>query len=281
MLRLFRPALAFRPVHVVQRPLMYRGFSSTRAAGASLFGDVTEKAAPAAVPETTTLSEVTVTPANDTKLQEYYMAEALEQQISPQKYVSEQKRRLFAANVAEHGFFKNNRLVVDRELGKKYFVLLTPEEIDVLEPTLYLQLYRIKSSMKKATLVNRFVRGMDVKTAVNQLHFNPKKMATELEVFLKRGLAQAREAGLDENSLYIQALWTGSDGNWVKRADPKGRGRTGIIEHPYIHLKAILKTGQTRQRLAWEKEQARLQAKPRMFLNNEPLNFSVRGVYRW
>ena len=40
--------------------------------------------------------------------------------------------------------------------------------------------------MKKATIVNRMVRKFNVKLAINQLHFNSKKMATELEKLLKK-----------------------------------------------------------------------------------------------
>ena len=85
----------------------------------------------------------------------------------------------------------NNEIFKDPETGKVYKLALTEEEIDILEPSIYLQSYRIKSSMKKATQVNRFVRGYKVKNAINQLHFNPKKMSTELEKLLKKGLERA------------------------------------------------------------------------------------------
>lgn len=255
--------------------------SSINSASGSLFGEVTEGKDVAAQPAEPVLEAADVTPQNDAKLQEYYAEEGKKNQIVSEKYISPLKKRLFELNVAQHGFFKNNHLVADSESGKNYQVSLTSEEIDMLEPTIYLQSYRIKSSMKKATVVNRFVRGSNVKNAINQLHFNPKKMSTELERLLKRGLEQARELGYNEDELYIQALWTGSDGGWVKRADIKGRGRTGIIEHPYIHLKAILKTDQTKQRLQWEKAQAQAAAKPRLYLNNEPLNFKVQPFYKW
>lgn len=270
----------------VARPLVVpqqytRLFSASSNRSASLFGEVTEGNAPEVESAPVAAAQGEVFPESDTKLQQHYAEEAQKTRDVSEKYVSPLKKRLFELNVAQHGFFKNNHVVVDRDSGKQYKVSLTAEEIDLLEPTIFLQSYRIKSSTKKATLVNRFVRGYSVKNAVNQLHFNPKKMATELEKLLKRGLEQARASGIDEDGLYIQALWTGSDGGYVKRADVKGRGRTGILEHPYIHVKAILKTEQTTARLAWEKEQARQAAKPRLYLNNEPLNFKVRAFYKW
>lgn len=267
-------------VRVLLQTQKFSGSASNFASG-SLFGEVTQGKEVEPQQQQAAVESGDVTPQTDAKLKEYYAEETAKSHVVSEKFVSALKKRLFDANVAQHGFFKNNQIVADAESGKTYKLSLTSDEIDMLEPTIYLQSYRLKSSTKKATLVNRFVRGFNVKNAINQLHFNPKKMATELEKLLKRGLEQARVAGYNEDQLYIQALWTGSDGHWVKRADIKGRGRTGIIEHPYIHLKAILKTDQTRLRLQWEKEQARLQAKPRLYLNNEPLNFKVQPFYKW
>lgn len=253
--------------------------SSKQLAQGSLFGDITKKEQEVPQKKETSPSDGPVAPKDDSKLQEYYLTEAREKQLRSDKFVSPLKRRVFELNVAQNGFFKNDTIVHDGE--KAYKAKLSQEEIDILEPTVYIQSYRIKSSMKKATVVNRFVRGYNVKTAINQLHFNPKKMSTELEKLLKRGLQQAKEQGIEEDEAFIQALWVGSDGDWKKRPDIKGRGRTGIIHHPLVHLKAILKGRQTKQRLAWEKEQKQLAAKPRLLLNNEPLNFKVQSYYRW
>lgn len=261
-----------------------RSFAHHGPARNSWFGDLTKSNAPAPVkPEGTDGSDTAAgpLPKDDTELQEYYMKEARAKQILREKYVSPLKQRLFDANVAANGFFKNNQVVVDPDTKTRYRVSLTEAEIEMLEPSLYIQSARLKLSMKKATVVNRFVRKFTVKHAISQLHFNPKKMATELEKLLKTGLDQARTLGYNEDRLYIHALWTGSDGNWVKRPDIKGRGRTGIITHRYVHLKAVLKTEQTVLRREWERQQRELAAKPRMHLNNEPLNFKVRGHYKW
>lgn len=73
------------------------------------------------------------------------------------------------------------------------------------------------------------VRKFNVKLAINQLHFNHKKISTELEQLLKRGLEQAKQLELNEDELYIDRIWIGSDGKWRKRLDPKGRGRMGSL----------------------------------------------------
>ncbi|KAK6204559.1 ribosomal protein L22/L17 [Scheffersomyces amazonensis] len=216
---------------------------------------------------------------NDEELQKFHQENAEKDQILVEKYVTPLKRALFEQVVKKHGFFKNNEIITNEEDGKTYKINLTPQEIEVLEPSVLVQSYRLKSSLKKATVVNRFVRGMPVKNAINQLHFNPKKMSTEVEKLLKRGLELAKKAGLEEDSLYIDELWVGSDGKWKKRPDWKGRGRVGIIKHPFVHVKAVLKTNQTRLRRQFEKDSK--QTKPRMFLNNEPLNFKVRPFYKW
>ena len=178
-------------------------------------------------------------------------------------------------------FYKNDQVVNDPETNKVYKLSLTKSEIETLEPSIYLQSFRIKSSVKKATVVNRFVRGYNVKTAITQLHFNQKKMATDLEKLLKQGLELARGKGYNEDKLYIQEVWSGSDGDMIKRPDVKGRGRVGVLHHRSIHIKAVLKTEQTLNRLKWEKEQKELNSKPQMILNNEPLNFRVKSFYKW
>lgn len=268
----FRPTVQCRAFHL-----------SAPAANGSIFGDLTKaptkpeaSAATAAEP---LANPKEILPQDDAELQQYHLQEALKEQILSEKYVTPLKRQLFELNVAANGFFKNHQ-IVDNE-GKQYKLSLTEQEIEALEPSLYLQSARIKSSVKKATLVNRFVRGYKVKNAINQLHFNPKKMATELERLLKQGMEHARARGYNEDELYIHAVWAGSDGGTVKRPDIKGRGRMGILHHRHIHVKAVLKTEQTLLRLKWEKEQRELQSKPKMYLNNEPLNFRVRSFYRW
>lgn len=248
----------------------------------SMFGDVTSHK-PTIQSETDQEESagLDLLPSQDKLLQQRYEEQAKRQQETREKYISSEKRRLFDLNVAHNGFYKNNQIVFDQERNKHYKLTLTDAEIEVLEPSVYLKSFRIDSSVKKATLVNRFVRGYYVKNAINQLHFIPKKIALELEKMLKTGLKLGSSQGLDEDQLYIHALWAGSDGNTRKRIEWKGRGRVGLLQGRSVHLKAILKTQQTRDRLAWEKEQKMNKKNPKTGLNNEPLNFKVRGIYKW
>lgn len=266
----------------------YRPLSYTPIVRANVFGQITSAAKTEPTPEPTeefqdeegNVDLSKITKDNDPDLAKFMAERAEAKQIKLADYVHPLKLALFNKVVEQHGFYKDGQ-VVKHDDGKLYKLNLTPKEIEILEPSIYVESYRIKSSMKKATQVNRFVRGYDVKTAINQLHFNPKKMSTELEKLLKRGLEQAREAGLNEDELFIQQLWTGSDGRWKKRFDPKGRGRAGRMSHSYIHVKCILKTNQTKLRWEWEKQQRHLAKKVDTPLNNQPLNFSVRPIYKW
>lgn len=279
-----RPLIRSAHTLKVFNPIPVRFITTTTPKLASLLGDITEnKIEPQSTQAVETTDEETrksqVTPENDQELINFYEKKAEGVQVKVENYIHPLKIALFNKNVEMNGFFKNGQ-VLDHE-GKKYKFTLTKQEIDILEPSIYLQSYRIKSSMKKATIVNRMVRKFNVKLAINQLHFNSKKMATELEKLLKKGLEEAKILNMNENELYIDQLWTGSDGNWRKRIDFKGRGRHGILHHRYVHLKCVLKTQQTLDRLAWEKNQKELHSKPSTPLNNEPLNIKVRGWYKW
>lgn len=272
--------VSIQPTHSLI-PSRYLQVTRKAASAGSIFGDVTSHKPTIQADSDKSLNPIEMHPAEDKLLQERYAGEAAAEQETREKYISAQKRRLFDLNVAKNGFYKNNQIFYDHEKNKHYKLSLTDAEIEVLEPSVYIQSFRIHSSVKKATLVNRFVRGYNVKNAINQLHFIPKKMALELEKLLKTGLKLATAQGLDEDQLYIHALWAGSDGDTQKRIEWKGRGRVGLLQSRNVHLKAIFKTQQTRDRLAWEKEQKLNKKNPKLFLNNEPLNFKVRGIYKW
>ncbi|EGV63741.1 39S ribosomal protein L22, mitochondrial [Yamadazyma tenuis] len=262
-----------------------RSFHNSVICRNSLFGEFTKRTDPVAdfkpkeVTEVDSESDKKVRPKDDQDLQAFYRKEMEQKQISDAKFITPLKRELFQLNVDKNGFFKNHDIVTKD--SKPYKISLTEKEIDILEPTIFLKSLRLKGSMKKATIVNRFVRGLNVKNAINQLHFNPKKMSTELEKLLKQGLEQSRELNMNEDKLYIQSLWVGSDGDWQKRLDPKGRGRMGMIRHRYVHLKCILKGDLTKKRLAYERQLKDSFKKPKMGLNNQPLNFSNVPFYKW
>lgn len=164
------------------------------------------------------------------------------------------KREIYEANCKINGgFYKKDTIVKLPNSSERYKLKLTKREIEVLEPSVYVQSYRIKSSMKKATLLLRLLGGLDVMKAISQCHFSNKKIAREVAELLQKGVKDGQKLGLKPEDLYISQIWTGSDGFWRKRVEFKARTRIGIISHPYIHVRCILRTKSvTKRRLAYE-----------------------------
>lgn len=197
-----------------------------------------------------------------------------------EKYLSPLKQQIYNANVAKNGFFKNGE-IVQLPNGEKYKLELTKRVIEALEPSIYLKSYRIKSSLKKVTVVTKLLNRLNVKKAITQGHFTSKKPAKEIANLLQKGLKQASQLNLNPDELFIDQLWVGKDGNFQKRIDIKARGKLGIIEHPYVHIKAVLKTQQTKNRLAYEKQQKALKRKPTLQLPSESIRWRPEGFYKW
>jgi ribosomal protein L22 len=171
---------------------------------------------------------------------------AIEQLLSPLK------RKLYEKVVKEHGKYVDNQVV--KLDGKTYTLQLSKEEQQVLEPSLYLKSYRIKYSPKKAMLFTRMLRGMYLKEAITQCHFSPKKVSRDVGEMLTNGIKSAGGLGLKVDDLKIYQIWVGKDGHFMKRPDFKGRGKTGIITHKYIHVRAILKPSIYRERITEQRK---------------------------
>lgn len=215
--------------------------------------------------------------ANDTQLKKYIEEKDPVVKSLPEYLLSGAKREFYEAQVKKNGGF------YDLSVRPKNPALrITREEVEVLEPSVYVKSYRIKSSMKKATQVLRLLNGLDVKKALNQCHFLDKKISRDVAELLERGIKNGETLGLKSDDLYISQIWTGSDGQWQKRVEWKGRGRRGIIEHPYVHIRCILKTKSvTKRRLEYEAKLKQAKRKPWVQLEDEPIRGSVGGVYKW
>ncbi|ODQ66104.1 ribosomal protein L22 [Nadsonia fulvescens var. elongata DSM 6958] len=196
-----------------------------------------------------------------------------------QLYLSPLKRELYKKAIQTGGYDQNKVITLDD--GRKFKLKLSKRELEFLEPSLYVQSYRIKSSIKKAVLVLRMLRGMNVSDAVTQCHFNRKNVSRDIGTMLQRGLDDAKAMGMDIKGLYIDQLWVGSDGEWQKQLDPKARGRVGIIEHPYVHVKAILKTKETKTRIAQEKIKKLESTKPKVPLPSKKISQFSGPFYKW
>lgn len=249
----------------------------------SLFGEVTEKDETVKTDlektlegsqEITGVDPETVTWENDTKLLEYLDRKpklAVDQLLTPLQ------KRLYLLNVKKNGFFKNNEVIVLD--GVKYKFKLPLHDIEYLEPSVYCQSYRLKGSVKKAQIILNFIKGKPVTEAITQLHFNTKHLSKEIAKVLEQGLEDAKALGMKTNDLFIQSIWTASDGSIQKRVDIKARGRMGVIKHRYINVKCVLKNSQFKKRIAYNKAVKEEKRKPKDTL--KPLSFRAEHFYRW
>lgn len=220
---------------------------------------------------------------NDLMLQKYIQKIQQAEKPATELFLTPLKRKLYEANCKMNGgFFKKNQIVILPSNNQKYRLKLSQQEIEALEPSIYLKSYRLKSSMKKTTQVLRLLNQLDLKTAITQCHFNRRHVAREVGELLQRGVEDAEKLKLDPNDLYISQIWTGSDGNWMRRMEFKGRGRVGILTHPYVHVRCILKSKSvTKKRLEFEAKSKELDKKPWVQLSDKPIRGVANNVYKW
>lgn len=220
---------------------------------------------------------------NDEHLQTYINGKRPFQRPATELLLSPLKKQIYDEVCKQNGgFYKPNTLVQLPNNKESYKLHLTKKEIEVLEPSLFLKSFRIKSSMKKATIFLRLLREMDLKRAITQCQFADKAIGQEVAELLTRGLKDAKTMNLDANDLYIAQIWCGSDGSWSKRIDIKGRGRHGIIRHRYIHVRCILKSKSvTKHRLEYEAQLKENRKKPWVQLADKPVRGVTGGVYKW
>lgn len=229
------------------------------------------------------ISPEQITMDNDIALQKYIRSKEGPEKLAHQTLLSPLKRKLYMRNCElNDGFYKRDTAIALPGTKEKYRLRLTREEIDVLEPSVYVKSYRIKSSMKKATILLRLLNGLDAKTALTQCHFSSKKIAGDVAEVLSRGIEDGERLGLNPDDLYISQIWTGSDGWWRPRMDFKARGRVGIIRHRYVHVRCILKTKSvTKRRLEYESQLKQQRRKPWVQLADKPVRGFPGGAYKW
>lgn len=224
-----------------------------------------------------------VTFENDELLQKYIRDQHQKEVLAPEVLLSPLKRQVYKLNCkANGGFYRKDTVVTIPETKEKFKLKLTKQELELLEPSVYLRSYRLKYSTKKAIHLLRMLGGLDVKKAITQCHFSDKKIARDIAEMLEKGIKDGERLGLKADDLYIAQIWSGNDGWLKKRLEYKGRGRIGIIRHRSIHVRCILKTHSvTKKRLEYEKQLKEKMKKPWVQLADKP----VRGIpgcsYKW
>ena len=102
--------------------------------------------------------------------------------------------------------------------------------------TAYAQSAPIKSSVYKLDLVADMVRNMKVSSAMLQLQFCKKKVASDMYAVLKAAVSNAENNfGLDIDRLYISEILV-NKGFFLRRFRPKARGRAGKIMKPFSNI---------------------------------------------
>lgn len=199
---------------------------------------------------------------------------------APQILLSDLKQRLYdKAMSTEGGYSKDKVIELD---GKRYILSLTKKEMELLEPSVYLRSYRIKSTPKKGTVFTRLLREMDLKQAINQCHFSAKKISRDVEDMLLRGMEEAKRLGLNPDELYINQIWVGKEPYIQKRVEFKGRGRTGIMEHKFIHVRVILKTKESKAKFEQAKKERIQNRKVWQQHHNAPIHvYRGSAQYQW
>jgi ribosomal protein L22 len=209
----------------------------------SLFTDVTQPS------ETSNMSEIADSSnalTGKSEWNKYFNDPHIKSLMNPaaksaaEAHLSPLKRQLYEKVVQLNNGVYVNRKTVELD-GKKYLLDLTKEEQQALEPSMYIQSYDIKSSLKKTFPHIRFLRKMDFLSAITQCHFQAKKIFTPIGAMLERAKKDCVKLGFKPEDLYIDQIWVGKEPRILKRVDFKGRGRTGLIEHKWVHVKAILR----------------------------------------
>lgn len=205
---------------------------------------------------------------------------------APELILSPLRVKLYKAAIEQYGSYPGPEspitIVDEFGLSKTYNLQLSHKELEYLEPSVYITSTRIKGSYKKGTVFTRLLRQMDLVQAITQCHFSPKRMARDVGEMLTKAMDHARELDLDPKDLYIEQIWVGKDGFTMKELEVKGRGRTGVIQYPYIHVKAILRTKDYREKKLQEKKERAAKKEVYQQIHNSPIKvYRGQNQYQW
>jgi large subunit ribosomal protein L22 len=99
----------------------------------------------------------------------------------------------------------------------------------------------IRVSPQKLNLVAQLIRGKKVATALADLTFSRKRIATDVKKCLESAIANAENNhDLDVDDLIVAEAHVGK-AMVMKRWSPRGRGRSGRILKPFSHLTIIVR----------------------------------------
>ena len=99
----------------------------------------------------------------------------------------------------------------------------------------------LRVSPQKLNLVAQLIRGKKVATALADLQFSQKRIATEVKKCLESAIANAENNhDLDVDELVVAEAFVGK-ALVLKRFTPRGRGRMGRIFKPFANLTIVVR----------------------------------------
>ena len=99
----------------------------------------------------------------------------------------------------------------------------------------------LRVSPQKLNLVAQLIRGKKVASALADLQFSRKRIATDVRKCLESAIANAENNhDLDVDELVVAEAHVGK-ALVMKRFTPRGRGRVGSIAKPFSHLTIVVR----------------------------------------
>lgn len=99
----------------------------------------------------------------------------------------------------------------------------------------------LKTSPQKLNLVAQMIRGKKVATALADLTFSRKRIATDVKKTLESAIANAENNhDLDVDDLVVTQAYVGKN-MVLKRGRPRARGRYGRILKPFAQITIVVK----------------------------------------
>ena len=103
----------------------------------------------------------------------------------------------------------------------------------------------LRVSPQKLNLLAQLIRGKKVATALADLQFSQKRIATEVKKCLESAIANAENNhDLDVDELVVAEAFVGK-ALVLKRFHPRGRGRMGKILKPFSNLTIVMRQVQS------------------------------------
>ena len=103
------------------------------------------------------------------------------------------------------------------------------------------KLRMLRTSPQKLNLVAGMIRGKKVDTALNDLAFSKKRIATDVRKCLQSAVANAENNhNLDPDELVVAEAWVGKNLT-MKRGRPRARGRFGRIIKPFAEITILVR----------------------------------------